>query len=201
MHEATWYRRLGDIPGLRYHTPEGICPPSVPEESLNPELYDPGDDESPPEWLWPCADGQTNASPAMRMLQQSHGSNPLDFLRQIRESLELPGTAHDYDGVLTHACNSLAEHARRQPELIEEVEQLSLLNLNLLEAMPEVVRQRGIPTRSRVRIPAVHRLVKLYEQNGLLDEALIIARRGVALGMSSDDVDRVEARIATMQGS
>jgi hypothetical protein len=202
MEESIWYARFGDIPALNYTAPAGVRRPDMPKRFLNPErhTYD-WNGAKHVSLSWPDEEGNTSASPAMRWPPDSDPQNPPPslILQRLYETLELPGIASDYHFALLRAYDALASHARQQPELLEDVERLCLLDIALLETLPEIVGELDNPEQPPIRVPAFDRLVTLYERNGLLDDAIAIARRGAALGQGEDDVERIAERLAAVQ--
>jgi hypothetical protein len=202
MDETVWYPRFGDIPGVRYTTPSGIRRPDMPKRFLKPERHEhEWDGRMHASLSWPETDGETSASPAMRWPPDDDPPRPSPalILQRLYETLELPGIPSDYHFALLRAYEGLAGHARRAPELLADVERLCLLDIELLEAVPEVVGELDNPEQPAIRVPAFDHLIRLYERNGLLDDALAMARRGAALGQGADDVERLEERIAALQ--
>lgn len=202
MDESIWYARFGDIPGVRYTTPPGIRRAEMPKRFMKPErhVYE-WEGKSRASLSWPEEDGETSASPAMRWPPDDDPPRPSAplILQRLYETLELPGIPSDYHFALLRAYDGLAAHARRQPELFEDVERFCLLDIALLEALPEIVGDLDNPDRPAIRVPAFERLVTLYERNGMFDDALAIARRGAALGQGSGYVERLEERIAAVR--
>jgi hypothetical protein len=119
------------------------------------------------------------------------------ILQRLYETLELPGIASDYHFALLSAYESLSSHARRQPELYEDLEKLFLLDIALVERLPMTVRDDR--DASPFHAPAFARLVNLYERNGLLDEALAIAQRAAESGHGTELLEQMQERIAALR--
>lgn len=202
MDESIWYNRFADIPGIQYTTPAGIRRPDMPKRFLTPErhVYE-WDGRTHSSLSWKDDEGETSASPAMRWPPDDDPPRPAPslILQRLYETLELPGIPSDYHFALLRAYGELASHARRAPDLFADVERLCLLDIELLEALPEIVGELDNPEQPAIRVPAFDHLIRLYERNGLLDDALAMARRGAALGQGTDDVERLEERIAALQ--
>lgn len=201
MRKTTWYERLAAVPGVAYSTPPGVYRPDLPARFLKPKLdvftFDSKRHES---LSWPTDDGSTSASPAQRWLPESDSRNPPPalILKRVYEQLELPGVASDYHFALLQAYEALAPHARRNPDLHEQIERLCLIDIALLEQQPDIVRDEFDPNRPPYRVPAYERLIYLYERNGLLDDALSIARRAAAAGHDGE-VERLEELLAAIR--
>jgi hypothetical protein len=200
MDETTWFQRFGAIPGITYATPAGIRRPEMPKRALTPERHRSDWDGKPHEWLsWHDGDGETSASPAHRWPPESDPRDPSpELVRQrLYETLELPGIASDYHFALLTAYERLRSHARSNPELYAEVEQLCLLDVDLVERYPKTIRMDE-GDAAPFRVPAFGILIDLYERNGLLDEAAAMAKRAAAAGQGDEDVTRIEERVASL---
>jgi hypothetical protein len=204
MDETTWYRRLADVPSVGYVPPPDVDRRRVPKHDLEPRIdsYD-FDGERHRSLWWKKGDSQTGQSPAAERAQGEGGdprevSTP-DLLRRLQEALELPGRPSDYHFAIMRACEDLWLRRREEPDVLPELERLCLLDIALLEAVPDIIRKVGnrevLPPLSA---PAFSKLIYLYERNGLLEDALAIARRGAALGQSGGDVERLSQRIASL---
>lgn len=200
MDKTTWYERFARIPGIIYVTPPGTRPPNLPKRFLTPVRNHDTRDDNGHEWLtWKNDEGETSASPAHRWppTTDPHKPSPALILQRLHETLELPGIGSDYHFALLGAYTKLLSHARRDPTLYAEVERLCLLDIELVERLPSAIRLNKDDTPAHV--PAYSILVSLYEQNGLLDDALAVARRAAAAGQASDNVERIEERQAALR--
>jgi hypothetical protein len=201
MDDTVWYERFADIPRIGYVTPAGVRRPALPTRFLRPEKHRSEWDGKRHEYLtWQTEDGETSASPAHRWPPESdtRDRSPDLILQRLCETLDLPGVASDYHFALLSAYEALASHARRSPELYEEVERLCLLDITLVERVPRVIRDDD-PSLPTFRVPAFDILVTLYERNGLLDDALAIAQRANAAGQGGGYIEEIEERVATLR--
>jgi hypothetical protein len=204
MDETKWYRRLADVPSIGYVTPSDVDRRRLPKRDLEPRIDSHEIDGERHRSLWWKRDNvQTGQSPAAEWAQGEGGDprevSSADLLRRLQEALELPGRPSDYHFAIMGAYEDLWLRRREEPDVLPELERLCLLDIGLLEAIPNIIRTVGnrevLPPLSA---PAFSRLIYLYERNGLLEDALAIAKRGVALGQSGDDVERLSQRIASL---
>lgn len=79
--------------------------------------------------------------------------------------------------------------------MLPEIERLCLLDIKLVETRPETVRDPVGGREVTLRVPSFSRLIRLYEREGFIEEALDIARRAAALGQGTVDLQRLEARL------
>lgn len=201
MDDTVWYQRFAEVPGIGYVTPAGVRRPALPKRFLRPETHRSDWDGERHEYLtWQTEDGETSASPAHRWPSESddRDGSPALIPQRLYETLELPGIASDYHFALLSAYEALASHARRNPELYEDVERLCLLDITLVERVPKIIRDDD-PNLLTFRVPAFDILVTLYERNGLLDDALTIAQRAKTAGQGDGYVEEIEERVATLR--
>src|SRR5690242_2972974 len=92
-----WYRRLADVPGVRYPGSPGVDRRRLPGHNAVPTVSGYEFDGKRTETLsWSTTDGITSASPAQRhAIADQHVTTPA-VLGRLREALELPGQASDY---------------------------------------------------------------------------------------------------------
>ncbi|MEJ7638182.1 MAG: hypothetical protein WKF75_09470 [Singulisphaera sp.] len=109
--------------------------------------------------------------------------------------MELPGSASDYHFALMNAYDLLWKHRQREPEVLPEIERPCLIDIKLVETRPETVRETVQGRESTLHVPAFGYLVRLYEREGFIEDALHIARRAAALGLAKVDLQRLEARL------
>lgn len=210
---TTWYRRMGDIPGLDYEPPVEIDRTSLAGHDAVPEVHRhdplPGVHEEPWETLWWSYSGQeTSASPAHGVaFSEDDGTvrraSSSQILDRLWKGLELPGIASDYHHLISGALGSLSgwHRRRREPELVTWIEWLALLDLRLVEAQPESVwfEQRPGQDGQWAQVPALWTLCSIYEAEGFLDEALSIAKRGARFDQLTDVMADYEARRSALQ--
>jgi hypothetical protein len=122
-----------------------------------------------------------------------------DVLRRLYESLELPGSASDYHFAILRTTEDLWNRRRQDPDVLPEVECLCLLDIKLVETLPGVGLSSAEDEPIILYIPAFGYLVRLYEREGFIEDALQIARRGTALGQKSDEEQRLETLLRELE--
>jgi hypothetical protein len=174
-----WYHRLADVPGVDYSGHSSVNRAKLPGYKLQPEVqrYDFDGRRSESLW-WNHADGASTASPASHWNTQPQQDNapPQAILQHLREVLELPGTASDYHFAIQGCFERLWQHRREHPWVVQEIEALCWLDIRLVEAIPDILlinMQDG--TVAYARSIAFERLIRMYERNGYLIEALDVA--------------------------
>jgi hypothetical protein len=119
-------------------------------------------------------------------------------LLELYEVLELPGQLSDYHFAIQSAYTTIYERRREDLAMLEEVERLCWLDIELLEAHPEVVEYEP-GTFSRVL--AYEGLVSLYETEGDFAGALEVAERRMRLSQEhlTTQAERLRARLAELE--
>lgn len=193
---------LSNVPGVGYECPPGIDRQALLRVNEKPRIstyFFDGKRRTSVSWDQPNG-VSTSQSPASAWAATGPMDAPWpETVRRLYEALELPGTASDYHFALLRATDVLWESRRQDPEVLAELERLCLLHIKLLERSPEVARlERCEGEPIALYAPAFRYLVRLYEQEGMIEDALEIARRGRALGHSIADEERLEARLKAM---
>lgn len=197
-----WFRRLAEIPGVRYNTPQGINRLQLPDHNILPELHTYGFDGRRRESLyWQTRKGSTSASPAQSWQTEPRpGESPAQTgVRQLYEALELPGEPSAYHFAIQNCNEMLWKYRREEPWVVELIEWLCWLDIQLIEACPEAISfDRDDETRY-VNVLAFDRLISLYEREGYLREAIKVARRAVRFNQSQHDFESLQERIAQLE--
>ncbi len=145
---------------------------------------------------WPMEDGgETSASPAAQHQIDLRGTSSKKVLANLRETLELPGTVSDYHFAIQATTDALWSRRHSDPSLIETAVDLSTLDVELIEAHPEAIRDEFAKEESYYSAPAFERLTHVYLREGLLRDALRIARLGRRFDQAVD-VEEVEGCVA-----
>lgn len=106
-----------------------------------------------------------------------------DLARSVWEAVELPGEPSDYHYVLQGAVDRLWSRRRAEPAGLRHMESFAYLDLDLIEAVPSVVRLRGEEDLSGfLRVTSVERLLGVLEREGALREAVAVCRRAQRFG-------------------
>lgn len=202
MGKETVYTRLADMQELSYKTPPGIDRRTLPNHNLRPNISTYSFDGKPRvSVMWDMGNGgSTSQSPAAAW--GNFGSMDIpwpDVLRRLFEALELPGSVSDYHTAIWRTFDALWDRRRQDPDILPELERLCLLDLKLMEFLPEMARVSPDHMPQMVHVPATRHLIRLYEREGFVAEALEIARRGVALGQEPAEAQRLEARLRDLE--
>jgi hypothetical protein len=197
-----WFRRLAEVPGVGYEGSPGVDRTKLPGHDTVPKIdrYD-YDVERREYMMWPMKDGSTSASPAKNWeTKPRRGETEAQTaLRQLRETLELPGTLSDYHFAIQHCHDELRVDAREEPWVLEEVEQLCWLDIRLIEKYPETITNEYGGDRTYFGVSAFHRLIEMYEREGFLRGALEVARIGQRFEQRQGQVEEFEIRIARIE--
>lgn len=202
MQDTKWVPRLADVPQVGYSGHSSVDRRRLPGHDIRPEICTSDFDPTLGKWLmWPTAGGSTSASPARNWFavddRQRVGASII--LRQIRETLELPGTAADYHFSLLAACQTLWRRFRHDAGTLLALEELCLLDIVLVEARQDIVNDGTSDDPEWLSIPVFDVLIQLYEREGYIQDALAIARRGANLGQDDDQVQRLEQCVAALR--
>ena len=206
-----WFKRMGDIPGLEYEPPVAIDRTKLAWHDAVPELMRFDFDGKVNESLWweYVEDGEkvsTSASPAHARASASDDRTRTAsvVLGQLWEVLELPGEAADYHFAIQGAVGELWRQRRSEPDSLEWYEYLCLLDLRLVQAAPDTVRDQYADARPErgpeyYVVSAFANLIGLYTREGFLDEALEIARVADRFGQGSQAIADLQNRMAALQ--
>lgn len=181
MDDTRWYRRLADVPGVGYAGNSSIDRGRLPGVNARPEVrtYEFGGKRHT-SLSWPTADGSTSASPAQSWTSPPRrGEQESDTaLRHLHEALELPGVLSDYHFAIQQCCEMLWQHRLQTPHVLPALEELCMLDIRLIETYPEIIRfENRDHTVQYALVRAYGYLIRLYEREGYLHEALDLAQR------------------------
>lgn len=208
---VTWFRRAADIPGLNYMAPQSVDVTRLRGYGAEPEFdRHRGFDGGQAEWLhWSYDDGEgsygTSASPA-----QNHSSAALERelssaarLQHLWETLELPGQAGDYHFAIQETAGDLWRRKRREPSLLAWVEWLCWLDIRLIRAWPDAVRDEyagDFEDHSEFYgVAAFRTLAQLYKREGFLTEAQQVAEVARSFDQGGPYIDDVEEKLAALR--
>jgi len=183
-----WFRRLAEVPGIEYEYSPNIDRSLLPQHDAIPEIrtYESSLDGKIDDFIsWKTTEGSTSVSPTHRWQKlepqlRLDETIPQAILRQLMETLELPGILSDYHDALQNCHEVLWKYRRDEPWVIAEIEWLCCLDLQLKEIQKILSTEGSIYSVPDYMpyCPALSRLVKLYEREGNLQEAFAIAQRG-----------------------
>lgn len=195
-----WFSRFGDIPGVTYTTPVDIDRSKLKNASARPEVFAYGDSQK--SLHWPMKGGSTSASPAATRLQDVDLSTKGTalVLRYLNETLELPGQPQDYHFVIQSVLDALWSRRRREPAVLETAERVAWLDVELIRARPDTITNEYVGVHDRqprfFQVYAFARLIKLYEREGALREALEVAELAARFEQQEAKREELAARLA-----
>ncbi len=201
MQDIVWFRRFRDIPNVVYHGSPKVDPQSRPAYGDPPQIekYE-FDGETRQSLDWPTDGGSTSASPAhRRAFGDLTGKSTADLLENLYEGLELPGEPSDYHFLIQGCAEELRLRRQQEPNVLEEVEKLCLLDLQLVEACPYAVQDEDNEEPVFYAILAFGTLIGLYEKEGALWEALAVAERAVQFDQEHEARQRLLERISELE--
>lgn len=189
-----WFRRLAEVPGISYQSPSSMERSALKGHDWSPTLYTfEFDGREQSRYGGPSLERyRTSASPVH---QRTHGSGEertsKEELRWLEQTLEVPGEPSDYHFAIMKSYKRLFDMRALTPEVLHEVERLCWLDLELVEAQPQIVEYEP---GKHIRVPAYYYLIRLYEGEGYLAEALEVAERGLNYS-HQDDLEPVVERL------
>ncbi|HVB20556.1 MAG TPA: hypothetical protein VNG51_01240 [Ktedonobacteraceae bacterium] len=201
-----WFRRFAEVPGVEYTSNSGINRFQLPGHDAVPHVGAYSMLNSPHEQheflSWPMVDntvGTTSASPAKQWKTQTHiaESDVQTRLRQLYETLELPGELSDYHFAIQGCCSELWRLHRLQPWVLEELERLCWLDIRLVQNHPDFTVVNN--EKGHFWITTFDTLLQLYEQEGYLYEALQVAEIAERFNQQHEVLERIKARIASLE--
>jgi hypothetical protein len=197
-----WFRGLAQVPGVGYKGNPGIYRPPLPEHATLPRSGSYEIANVHREYLnWPMlfGAGTTSASPAKQWTTQPrNGESPAQTqLRQLYESLELPGELLDYHFATQGCCSVLWRLRREEPWVLAELEQLCWLDIRLIQAYPDIAQVKN--ERAFFVIMTLQHLIALYEQEGYLYDALQVAEIAAKFHQQMPALERIRSRIAKLE--
>jgi hypothetical protein len=198
-----WYHRLAEVPDIDFPGSPGINRTMLLGYNLKPEVNSYDFDGRRSEFLsWHHADGTSSASPASHWNGQLLEANasPQAILQHLYEVLELPGTPSDYHFAIQGCFERLWQHRRDHPWVLKEIERLCWLDIRLVEAMPDILQfhqQDG--SVAYARSIAFERLIRIYERNGYLAEALDVAQRATRFHADDSILKPLQERLARLE--
>jgi len=189
-NKMVWARRLADIPGVGYQGMSEADRQRIKGHDAVPQVHRFGDGL---ESLWW---GDTTASPASDREFPDQDLSTRHLLKHLSETLELPGIPSDYHFAIQHVIGELMGRRADEPEVLDEVERLCLVNIALVEATPDAVMvdMNGDPARGYYQMLCFSTLITLYEEEGALPQAFAIAQKAARFGQGDVAQDRIMAR-------
>jgi hypothetical protein len=198
-----WFRCFAEVPGIGYKGNPGLYRPQLPEQALVPKsggTYEISNVHR--EFLsWPMlvGTGTTSASPVKQWTTQPRrGESPAQTrLRQLYETLELPGEHLDYHFALQGCCSELWRLRREESWIFAELEQLCWLDIRFIQTYPDMMQAPN--DRAFLVVTTLQYLIALYEQEGYLYEALQVAEIAAKFNQQEPALKRIKSRIANLE--
>jgi hypothetical protein len=202
---------MGDIPGLDYEPPVHIDRAALPNHDAVPELHRSEFDGRVRESLWweyieQGEEVRRSKAPAHMVAFSGTDDRELASetgLTRLWEGLELPGEPSDYHFAIQGRAEALWSRYRQEPEMLEWFEYLNWLDLRLIQAVPDAVRDEYAgdqPERSEFyRVSAFSNLISLYLREGFLQAAQGVAELAKRFGQSEHAIAELNERVAALR--
>lgn len=151
--------------------------------------------------MWNYGNTSSSASPAhgWTTTPRPGESESLTLLRQIYETLELPGKLSDYHFALQRTHDELYKFIGKESWVASEIEKLCKLNIQLLEKHPETISYENEEGIHYARVTAFNRLISLYENEGYLRDALEVVKIAVKFNYDNAKVEEIEDKIKLLE--
>src|SRR6266567_7369590 len=197
-----WFRNFSEVPGIGYKGNPSVYCPQLPEHATLPKSgsYEiAGVRHEYSSWPMLFGTGTTSASPVKQWTTHPRsGESPARTrLRQLYESLELPGEILDYHFAIQGCCSELWRLRREEPWVLAELEQLCWLAIRLIQAHPDITQVKH--ERGFLRVTTFQHLIALYEQEGYLYDALQVAEIAAKSHQQMPALERIRSRIAKLE--
>ena len=176
---------------------------TLPGHAIVPRLISHAFDGTRHESLtWASKDWHVSPSPASHHAEEfapPSGAPVQAHLQRLREALELPGTTTDYHFAIQRCIEQLWKRRREEPNVLAEVEWLCWLDIKLVEARPATITSKRDGKTDFFRVLAFEYLIKLYEWEGYLSEALAVAEQAARFGQGAEGKE-LRMRLAQIAG-
>jgi hypothetical protein len=197
-----WFRRFAEVPGVKYSGAPSVNRSRLPEHNATPEISTfRFEGKQHISIMWPTSEGSTSASPAHRWQTQPRPNETKGqtTLRQLHETLELPGIVSDYHFAIQNCHQALWKQRRDEPWVLAEIERLCWLDIQLVEVQPAFAALEREDTTQFIAILAFGQLIRLYEREGNLYEALAVAHRAERFNQGKIYLENLQPRIAQLE--
>jgi hypothetical protein len=202
MNDEAWFPRFAEIPGIKYEPPENLDFSRLPDRGKVPEIsYYNFDGKRHKSMMWSYGATSSSASPAKEWKTTPRpGENEAKtLLRQLYETLELPGTLSDYHFALQHTHDDLRNYIGQESWVLSEIEKLCLLNIQLFDKHPETIMYETDEGTRFFGVTAFHTLLDIYENEGYLREALEVAKIAARFNYGRELIEELEERIKLLE--
>jgi hypothetical protein len=202
MDDENWFPRFAEIPEIEYAAPKGLDFSHLAVMKITPEIsYYNFDGKRRKSIMWNYGNTSSSAAPAhgWTATQRQGESQPLFLLRQVYETLELPGKLSDYHFALQRTHDELNGFIGKESWVASAIENLCKLNIQLLEKHPETISYENENGIHYARVTAFNRLIRLYETEGYLRDALEIAKIALKFDYGYEKVEEIEDKIKLLE--
>lgn len=197
-----WFPRFAEVPGVRYVPPDNLDLSSLEGRGMLPRVrrHNEGG-RSYQSITWVYKDVTTSSSPAAdwRTTKLPGESEPRMLVRQTYETLELPGVLSDYHFALQNGHDSLRKYISTESWVLSDIERFCLLNIQLIDQHPAAITFEMPEGDHYFGVSAFRTLCNLYQREGYLRDALIIAQMGERFGFPKEEADELAARITALE--
>src|SRR5258708_4417745 len=143
-----WFRSFSEVSGIGYKGNPSVYCPQLPEHATLPKSgsYEiAGVRHEYSSWPMLFGTGTTSASPVKQWTTHPRsGESPAQTrLRQLYESLELPGELLDYHFAIQGCCSELWRLRLEEPWVFAEIERLCWLDIRLIQTHPDIVQVKN----------------------------------------------------------
>lgn len=195
-----WYESLSRIDGVKYEAPEWVDLSVVASlKSLRPQVLDLGQDfgEDRESLMWPMGgEGTTSQAPAGQWAVRLNDAKEMsteELLACLHQAFSLPGEPQDYHFAMLTALKELWRRRKDDPTSFKALEELSWLDIHLIKTLPETVRDPY--DKVYYQVPSFDYLVRLYEQQGALHEAIEVAEIAVKYDQLQDKLVKLQDKL------
>ncbi len=202
MNDEAWFPRFAEIPGIKYEPPKSLDFSYLPDRGKVPEVsYYNFDGKRHKSMMWNYGATSSSASPAKewKTTPRAGENEAKTLLRQLYETLELPGTLSDYHFALQNTHDELNNYSGQESWVLSEIEKLCRLNIQLFEKHPETITYETDEGIRYFGVTAFHRLISIYENEGYLREALEVARIAARFNYGKEAIEELEGRIKLLE--
>lgn len=198
-----WFRRLAEVPGLKYQGNPNIKREQLPGYNSTPKIQNNSysgfqqlvwaEKNGVEKWQSPAKEWQTANQSSQK------DAKPLALLKTLYETLELPGELSDYHFAIQSCYEELWKYRRKEPWLVKEVERLCWLDIQLIEAHPDTLSFGFGGEQNYFGVLAFQRLIEIYEREGYLYEAYDVAQRATRFNQQQPALERLKAKLIQLQ--
>jgi hypothetical protein len=202
MDDKNWFPSFAAIPEIEYIAPKGLDFSHLAGMKITPEIsYYNFDGKRRKSIMWNYNKTSSSASPAhgWTATPRPGESESLTLLRQVYETLELPGKLSDYHFALQRTHGELCKFIGKESWVAGEIEKLCKLNIQLLEKYPETISYENEEGIHYARVTAFNRLISLYENEGYLREALEVTKLATKFEYGNEKVEEIKDKIKLLE--